>query len=80
MNNRLTVTDYNADWAYKEGFLVPRSHEGYLTPEGFIAFSGSLGLDGIELMHDYWKESPPSYPRKVADDAGLPIFSYIFGR
>ena len=36
-------------------------------------------MDGIELMHDYWQESPPSYPRKVATDAGLPIFSYIFG-
>ncbi len=79
MNNRITVTDYNADWAYKEGFLVPRSHAGYLTPEEFIAFSGTLGMDGIELMHDYWRESPPSYPRKVANDAGLPIFSYIFG-
>ena len=78
MNNRITVTDYNADWAYKEGFLVPRSHAGYLTPEEFIAFSGTLEMDGIELMHDYWTESPASYPRKIAEDAGLPVFSYIF--
>ena len=78
MQNRITVTEYNADWAYKEGFLVPRSHAGYLTPEEFIAFCGTLGMDGIELMHDYWTKSPASHPRRVAEDAGLPVFSYIF--
>ena len=32
MRNRISVTDYNADWAFKDRYQEPRARAGYLTP------------------------------------------------
>lgn len=77
MNARLTCVDYNADWALKERFFHPKPLPGYLTREDVIAFYGSLGLAGVELMHGYWEDYPPARLKALAADAGLPIVSYI---
>jgi sugar phosphate isomerase/epimerase len=37
-----------------------------------------VGLDALELTHDYWGDSPVSYLREVAERAGLPIVCYLF--
>ena len=50
----------------------------YLTREEFIQYYGSLGVDGLELTHDYWDDCPVSYLREVAERAGLPIICYLF--
>lgn len=74
---RLTCVDYNSDWALKERFFHPKPDPGYLTREDVIAFYGSLGLAGVELMHGYWEDYPPARLKALAADAGLPIVSYI---
>jgi sugar phosphate isomerase/epimerase len=78
MRNKITQTDYNADWAYKEHYQHPRSKPGYLTPEEFVNFCATLEIDGIELTDAYWGHKDASYARKVAADAGLPVVCYVF--
>ncbi len=51
MSNRISLSDYNADWAYNGAFQEPREHPGYLTREDLVAYYGQLGVDGIELTH-----------------------------
>ena len=74
---RLTCVDYNSDWALKERFFHPKPVPGYLTREEVIAFFGSLGLAGVELMHAYWDDYSPAKLKALTADAGLPIVSYI---
>ena len=78
MVGRITMTDYNADWALREGYVQPRSHAGSLSREDVIALCGTLDIDGLELMHQYWEGCQPAYVRGLVEDAGLPIISYIF--
>src|SRR5437016_5642251 len=76
--NKISLSDYNADWAYKEHFQHSRSHEGYLTREEVVAFYGTLGVEGIEYTHCYWADLPASYAKKLASDAGLSVVCYVF--
>ena len=78
MAGRITMTDYNADWFMREGYVQPRSHAGFLSREDVIALCGTLDVDGLELMHQYWEDCTAAYVRGLAEDAGLPIISYIF--
>src|SRR5437899_11210248 len=79
MANRITISDYNADWAYIENFEHPRSHKGYLAREDVVSFYGTLGVNGVEYTHAYWQDCPASYARKLAENAGLPVICYVFG-
>ena len=78
MRNRMSVMDYNADWAFKERFQDPRSRAGYLTQEEFLKFYGGLGIDGLELTHHYWENCSPAYVKGLAAGSGLPIICYVF--
>ena len=78
MQNAISVTDYNGDWALIEGFQHPRSKPGYLSREEIIAFYGTLGVDGLELSHCYWDDCSPAALRNLAADCGLPIVCYLF--
>ena len=78
MQNRISVLDYNADWALKERFVHPRSRAGYLTLKEFVEFYGGLGVDGLDLMHCYWQNCSPAYVKSLAADSGLPIICYVF--
>lgn len=77
MRGRITLVDYNSDWALKERAFHPRSTPGFLTREDVIAFYGTLDVDGIELMHAYWDDYSPARLKQLTDDAGLPIVAYI---
>src|SRR6185436_19622924 len=74
----ITSVDYNADWALTERFFHAKPVPGDLTREDVIAFYGTLGLAGVELMHSYWDDYPPAHLKSLAEAAGLPIVSYIF--
>src|SRR5688572_13482524 len=78
MNNKITMFDYNADWALKTGNLDPRPVPGYLTREEVIQFFGTLGVDGVEIREDYWSDCSVQYLKQLTQDAGLPIVSYVF--
>jgi sugar phosphate isomerase/epimerase len=78
MRARITSVDYNSDWALKERFFHPKAAPGYMTREEVIAFYGTLGLDGVELMHSYWDDCPPVRVKQLLADARLPIAAYIF--
>ena len=78
MPGRITSVDYNADWALTERFFHAKPVPGYLTREDVIAFYGTLGLAGVELMHSYWDDYPLARLKSLAGAAGLPIVSYIF--
>ena len=77
MLHKLTVSDYDADWALTERNVDARTKPGYLTREDVVAFSGSLGLQGIELNHSYWADCDPARMKQLAADAGLPIVGYV---
>jgi hydroxypyruvate isomerase len=78
MHERITSVDYNSDWALTGRSFHPKPTPGYLTREDVIAFYGTLGLAGVELMHTYWDDVPSSRLKALTDQAGLPIVSYIF--
>jgi hydroxypyruvate isomerase len=78
MPGRITSVDYNSDWALTERYFHAKPAPGYLTREDVIAFYGTLGLAGVELMHSYWEDYPPARLKSLANEAGLPIVSYIF--
>ncbi len=78
MRNRISVADYNADWAFKERFQEPRARAGYLTPEEIVRFYGTLGVDGLDLTHFCWEKCSPAYVKTLAADSGLRIICYIF--
>jgi sugar phosphate isomerase/epimerase len=78
MRAQITSIDYNADWILTERNFHPRDTPGVLTREAVVAWHGTLGLDGIELMHPYWHDYPAAGLRRLADDAGLPIAAYLF--
>ena len=80
MSNPINLFDYDADWALTENFLTPKSTPGYLTKEEVVAFFGTLGVDGVELKDEYWGNSSASQVKKLASDAGLPIFTYWSAR
>ena len=78
MENKITIFDYNADWALKDYYTDPKPTPGYLTREQVLSFYGTLGVAGVEMTHDYWKDCSPEYVKKLAADASLPIMSYMF--
>ena len=78
MKNKVSIFDYDFDWALKDYNIHPRSTPGTLTRQEVVAFCGTLGVDGIEIRHDYWSDCSPSYVRKICSDAGLPIVTYLF--
>ena len=78
MDNLITVCDYNADWALKEGYLDPKPVPGFMSREEVIRFYGTLGIDGVEIREDYWSDCPPSFLRKITREAGLPIYAHAF--
>lgn len=78
MQCRITMTEFNADWFIHEGITQPREHPGRYSREEAIALCGTLDVDGLELMAQYWDDCTPAYVRGLAGDAGLPIISYIF--
>src|ERR1051325_4906474 len=78
VNNPLTVVDYDFEWALKDHYSVPRSKPGYITREEVIRFYGTLGVQGVELMHAYWEDYSSAELKKLVNDAGLPITCYVF--
>ena len=78
MQCRITMTEFNADWHMIEGITQPREHAGTYSREQAIDLCGTLDVDGLELMAQYWDDCTPAYVRALAEDAGLPIISYIF--
>ena len=78
MAKKITLFDYNADWALKDYFTDPKPTSGYLTREEVIEFYGTLGVDGVELTHAYWGDCPIDYVKNLAENAGIPIVSYMF--
>ncbi len=78
ISSRLNVVDYNLDWALREHNVHERPTPGYLTREEAIAYCGRLQVGGIELMHSYWEDCEPEYLLGLAEDAGIPIRTYIF--
>ena len=77
-NHRFNVVDYNLDWALNEHNVHERSTPGTLTREELVAFCGTLGVGGLELMHAYWEDCEPDYVTGLADTAGIEIRTYIF--
>lgn len=78
MKNPITLFDYNADWAFKEGYLDPKPISGFMTRDEVIDFYCSQGVDGVEIREDYWGDCTPRYLKSITKDRGLPINSYIF--
>lgn len=78
MKTKITMFDYNFDWALKGCNIHPRSSPGILSREDVVAFCGTLGLDGIEIRHDYWHDCSTACVRQLCGDAGLPIVTYLF--
>ena len=78
MPARILLIDYNFDWVLRDGYLNPRTQAGFLTLEEVISVCGSLGADGLELMHPYWKDCPARQLQRMAAEAGLPLVCYIF--
>ena len=78
MKNKISIFDYDFDWALKDYNIHPRPTPGVLTRQDVVAFCGTLGVDGIEIRHDYWSDCSPSTIRKICGDAGLPIITYLF--
>ncbi len=76
--NKISIFDYDFDWALKDYNIHPRPTPGALSRQDIVSFCGTLGVDGIEIRHDYWADCTPSSIRKICDDAGLPIVSYLF--
>ena len=77
MNNKITMFDYNADWVLKDYSIDNPGGDGFLSREELIRFFGTLGVDGVEIMHAYWGDMPAAEVKKLTDDAGLPILNYI---
>jgi len=78
MKNPITLFDYNADWALKEGYLDPKPSPGFMTREDVIELYRSLGVDGVEIREDYWGDCSTQHLLKMTREVGLPIKSYIF--
>lgn len=78
MSNPITLFDYNTDFVLKDYAIEARTTPGYLTREEVLAFYGTQPVDGMEIRHDYWKDCSPGHLKKLASEAGLPIFSYLF--
>lgn len=78
MKNPITLFDYNADWALKEGYLDPKPSPGFMTRDDVIELYRSLGVDGVEIREDYWSDCSTQHLLKMTKEVGLPINSYIF--
>ncbi len=78
MPARIVVIDYNFDWVLRDRYLNPRSKAGFLTLEEVIPVCGAFGIDGLELMHPYWKDCRALRVKRMAEEAGLPVVCYIF--
>jgi len=77
MKYPFSVSDYDAEWALKDYHIEPRSTTGYLSREEVIAFFGTLGLQGVELNHGYWKDYDVRKLKKLLADAGLRVAVYV---
>ena len=78
MQNLIALTDYDGEWALKEGFQEPRSTPGYLSREEIVASFGRLGVEGLELSDCYWGDCSPAYIKRLAADCGLTLICYLF--
>ncbi|HCN06821.1 MAG TPA: hypothetical protein DIT01_02735 [Lentisphaeria bacterium] len=58
MRNQISMIDFNCDWYLRDCNLTPRSTPGTMSREDVIAFLGTLDVDAIEVMYDYWKDVP----------------------
>jgi sugar phosphate isomerase/epimerase len=77
MENKIALIDYDADWALKSRQLHPRTIPGYLEREEVIEFFGTLGVQGVELLHGYWEDYSPARLRRLVADAGLVVTAYL---
>ena len=78
MKYQLAVTDFNFDWALKDGYLTAKEVVGYMTREEILQNFKELNVDQVELTHPYWADCSTSYVKELCDEAGLTIFSYMF--
>lgn len=78
MNNKVTVFDYDFDWVLKDTSNERKTGGGTMTLGEAIAFTGSLGVDGIELSRRYWENTPTAQLKSLVNDSGLHAVSYIF--
>ena len=77
MQNKIALIDYDADWALKSRHLHPRTTPGYLEREQVIEFLGTLGVQGVELLHGYWEDYSPARLHRLVADAGLVVTVYL---
>jgi sugar phosphate isomerase/epimerase len=75
---KISLSDYNADWAYIEHYQHPRSFRGSLTPQDVIRYYATLNVDAVEYTHAYWGHIDAAEARTVASDHGLAISCYVF--
>jgi sugar phosphate isomerase/epimerase len=78
MRNQISMIDFNCDWYLRDCNLTPRSTPGTMSREDVIAFLGTLDVDAIEVMYDYWKDVSAASVCALAAEAGLPIGCCIF--
>ena len=76
MQNKISMFDYNCDWAMRDCNIEPRPSPGYLTREEVIQFYGTLGIDGVDIRDCYWGDWPVAQIKTMLDDNGLKIVSY----
>lgn len=74
---KVTMSDYNADWALVGHHFHPRPHAGYINREDLLAFFGKLDLSGIELNHGYWEDYDNARLRRLADQSGVKVVTYV---
>jgi sugar phosphate isomerase/epimerase len=77
MNNAISIVDFSYAWVMRELFQFPRSKPGYMTREEVVEAYGKLGVEAIELIHNYWADCTPAYVKSVTADAGLAISAYV---
>src|SRR5580704_15274640 len=74
----ITIVDFSCAWAMKDIFQIARSKPGWLSGKDVLKFYAKLGVEGVELMHDYWHDCSPEYLVSLTGDLGLPITCYVF--
>jgi sugar phosphate isomerase/epimerase len=72
------MVDYSADWVLKDYSIDHPDGVGNITREELMRFFGTLGIDGVELMDDYWADMDVKKVKQLVEDCGLPIVSYLY--